>query len=297
MVAARINEHLSVHGMQETLQSAYKAFHSTESALLRIHNDLLTAMNRKQGSYLVLLDLLAAFDTVNHELLLHRLKARLGIGGTALAWFRSYLTNRTQEVMVGDTLSALVYLLFGVPQGSVLGPLLFSIYTHPLGDIIGRHGIGYYLYADDTQLYLSFDLKNHVSEMEARHKLECCIAEIQQWMTVNKLKLNGEKTEITLFSSSFHRGEIFSDNIQVSGVGIFPASSARSLGVIFDNHLTLDAHVRKVCSTAYFHLHSILPPPQHTSTSATFLVFEEPLHLIRQCHWSTHVCPQGLKIR
>ena len=93
--------------------------------------------------------------------------------------------------------------------------------------------------------------------MDAWHKLECCITEIQQWMTVNKLKLNGDKTDIILLSSSFHRGEIFSDNIQVSGVEICPASAARNLGVIFDNHLTLDAHVRKVCSTAYFHLRNI----------------------------------------
>ena len=87
--------------------------------------------------------------------------------------------------------------------------------------------------------------------------LECCIAEIQQWMTVNKLKLNGDKTEIILLSSSFHRGETFSDNIQVGGVEIRPSSAARKLGVIFDNHLTLNAHFRKVCSTAYFHLRNI----------------------------------------
>ena len=88
MVAARINEQLYVHSMHATLQSAYEAFHSTESALLRVHSDLLTAMDRKQGSYIVLLDLSAAFDTVDHELLLHRLKTRLqlDIGGTALAY-------------------------------------------------------------------------------------------------------------------------------------------------------------------------------------------------------------------
>ena len=266
-MAARLNEHLSKHGMHETLQSAYKMFHSTESALLRVQNDLLQAMDQKKESYLVLLDLSAAFDTVDHEQLLQRMQHRLGIGGTALSWFRSYLTGRTQKVLIGDSLSALVYLLFGVPQGSVL------IYTLPLGDIIRRHGLGYHLYADDTQLYISFDLGNRARQTDAKLKLERCIIEIQDWMKFNKLKLNGDTTEIVLLSSQFNRREVHIDNIQIGDVDIKPSSSARNLGVIFDSHLTMDIHVRKVCSTAYYHLRNISSIRRSlTHESATSLV-------------------------
>ena len=243
--------------MHEPMQSAYKAFHSTESALLRIQNDLLSAMDIKQGSFLVLLDLSAAFDTVDHDILLHRIQTRLGIGGTALTWLRSYLADRTQKVMINDTVSTLVHLPFGVPQGSVLGPLLFSIYTLPIADIIKSHGIEYHLYADDTQLYLSFDLINPPTSSDRIQKLERCLVEIQAWMTKNKLKLNEDKTEIIILSSPFNRQEINVEHIQVGTAAISPALSVRNLGVIFDSHLTMGNHVRRICSTAYYHLRNI----------------------------------------
>ena len=212
-------------------------------------------------------------ESHGENLLSNGTSTRLGIGGTALSWFRSYLTGRTLKVLIGDSLSALVYLLFGVPQGSVLGPILFSIYTLPLGDIIRRHGLGYHIYADDTQLYLSFDLGNPVSQTDAKLKLERCIIEIQDWMKFNKLKLNGDKTEIVLLSSQFNRREVHIDNIQIGDVDIKPSSSARNLGVIFDSHLTMDIHVRKVCSTAYYHLRNISSIRRSlTRESATSLV-------------------------
>jgi hypothetical protein len=209
----------------------------------------------------VLFDLSAAFDTVDDEILLHillhRIQIRLGIGGTALTWLRSYLADRTQKVMINDTVSTLVHLPFGVPQGSVLGPLLFSIYTLPIADIIKSHGIEYHLYADDTQLYLSFDLINPPTSSDRIQKLERCLVEIQAWMTKNKLKLNEDKTEIIILSSPFNRQEINVEHIQVGTAAISPALSVRNLGVIFDSHLTMGNHVRRVCSTAYYHLRNI----------------------------------------
>ena len=105
----------------------------------------------------MLFDLSGAFNTVDHEILLHRIQTRLGLVGTALTWFRSYLADLTHKVMINDTLSSAVLLPFGIAQGSVLCPLLFSIYTLPNADIIKTHDTDFHLYSDDTQRYLSFD--------------------------------------------------------------------------------------------------------------------------------------------
>ena len=104
-----------------------------------------------------MLDLSAAFDTVDHDILLERLRSELGICGTALNWFKSYLSGRSQSVLINGTQSKPRSLICGVPQGSVLGPILFTIYMLPLGDIIKRHGMQFHMYADDCQLYTTFE--------------------------------------------------------------------------------------------------------------------------------------------
>ena len=157
------------------MQSAYKSGHSTETALLRVKNDIVMALEGKQCVLLVLLDLSAAFDTVDHEVLINRLSSKFGFRGQALAWFRSYLSNRSQCVTINNHQSADKELKFGVPQGSVLGPVLFTMYTSPLGEIIQKRGINYYLYADDTQLYLSFHPMDKTSTESTQSKLERCI--------------------------------------------------------------------------------------------------------------------------
>ena len=120
------------------MQSAYRPFHSTKSALLCVQNDILSSLNNKKAVTLVLLDLSAAFDTIDHEKLLHCLETRFGINGTALNWFRSYLSNRSQEVRINNSSSEKMYLNFGVPQGSVLGPILFTLYVAPVADIANK---------------------------------------------------------------------------------------------------------------------------------------------------------------
>ena len=156
VVAKRLLDHMAHNNLHETLQSAYKPAHSTETALLRVQNDFLQAIDKRQCGMLILLDLSAAFDTVDHSVLLQRLSDRLNVKGTALNWFESYLSDRTQSVLVSGESSHPVPLSCGIPQGSVLGPILFTVYTLPLGDIIRRYEIYFHLYADDTQLYIFF---------------------------------------------------------------------------------------------------------------------------------------------
>ena len=132
-------EHVSRSGLYPLLQSAYRAGHSTETALLRVQNDILLAMDRQHVTLLVLLDLSAVFDTVDHRMLLRRLEVTYGITGTALQWFRSYLTGRTQRVYINQTYSDDFPLPHGVPQASCLGPLLFMIYASKLFEVAKNH--------------------------------------------------------------------------------------------------------------------------------------------------------------
>ena len=137
--------------LHEPLQSAYKAYHGVETAMTRIQNDILCALDNQQVVTLVLLDLSSAFDTIDHTILLQRLSRGLGISGTALKWFCSYLHVRKQTVLIGDSTSPPEELHTGVPQGSVLGPQLFLVYSAPLSRVIRKHGLDKHFYADDTQ--------------------------------------------------------------------------------------------------------------------------------------------------
>ena len=177
-------------GLYPLFQSAYRKGHSTETALLKVQNDILMNMNRQHVTLLVLLDLSAAFDTVDHKILLHLLHSSLGITGTALKWFESYLSYRSQRVFSGGCLSDSIKLPYGVPQGSCLGPLLFTIYSSKLFEVIKHHLPVAHAYADDTQLYLSFNPNTSSSQSEAIKGMELCIKAIRAWMITDKLKLN-----------------------------------------------------------------------------------------------------------
>ena len=159
--------------------------------------DILDAIDKKEVMCLVMLDLDAAFNTVNHHLLLNRLRYRFGVHDLALSWLKSYLTNRTQCVIIQNKDGCTVEsskrpLTQGIPQGSILGPILFNLFMAPLGELCRTNRVSFQGYADDTQNYLSFRpiSRSLNNQIECITKLENCIDAVQHWMQRNFLKLN-----------------------------------------------------------------------------------------------------------
>ena len=244
--------------MKYSSQLTARQLHSTETALLRVQNDILQAVDSRGGAILVLLDLSAAFDIIDHEKLIRTLDIYCGIKGDPLKWFLPYLKGRVQSVQIGSTFSREQNLLFGVPQGSVLGPVLFTIYTTPLGRIIQRHGLTYHLYADDTQLYKAFKPSDVISKCDAISRIEACVADIRIWMNDNFLKLNDDKTELLIITTREELSKISDIAIKVGDQSISPSDDPpRNLGAIFDSTCCLDAHIAKLCRSINFNLYSV----------------------------------------
>ena len=253
VIAKQVLKHMEENALLEKMQSAYRCGHSTETALLRVHNDILKAVDGKKVVFLVLLDLSAAFDTVDHKILLNFLQNHVGLSGRVLSMFDSYLQGRTQCVSINNVLSSSSNLSFGVPQGSILGPAIFSIYTIPLGAILRKHNLQYHLYADDTQLYCTSELESCADTLQA---IEACIQDIRSWMIFNKLKINDDKTEFLLISSQ--RTPLHSDkSLKIGSCTISSSSSCRNLGVIFDKHANMESQVNNICKNTLFHLNNI----------------------------------------
>ena len=153
LVARQLVGYLDRADLMPTLQSAYRAHHSTETAVLKVMGDLLRMVDKCDVAVLALLDLSAAFDTVDHEILLRRLRVSYGVDNGAIAWLSSYITGRTQYVRYASVNSEPTRVLYGAPQGSVLGPLLFLLYTAYLLGLVKECGLDIHMYADDDQLY------------------------------------------------------------------------------------------------------------------------------------------------
>ena len=248
VISQQLRSYLSTSDLLPRLQSAYRAQHSTETAVLKVLTDILLAVDSGDLSVLALLDLSAAFDTVDHHILFARLRFSFGIDGAALAWLRSYLSGRVETVRCGSTRSTTTTVWYGVPQGSVLGPLLFILYTAGLIDIIESHGLCPHLYADDTQIQGSC---RPGSVRQLQTTLSACLDDVADWMQANRLQLNTSKTEILWCSTTRKRDSLPSAAVRVGADLVTPSSTVRDLGIAIDSDVTMRTHVSKTVSACF----------------------------------------------
>lgn len=251
LVMVRLNHHNAAHQLLPARQSAYKQHHSTETVIISIVNDILRTLDEGKVCALVLLDMSAAFDTVDHDLLVETLQKRFGLCDDALSWMSSYLTDRTQSVHIGADKSDSIVLRCGVPQGSVLGPVEYISYIEEIDARLNIHSR--HFYADDIQFLESANLADVdlIRQTLSRH-----VISIRDMCSSRRLKLNPDKTELIWFGSRTNTDRLkdISTTINLEHVDITPSNTVRDLGVILDNQLNMKAHISKMVSTGFFHL-------------------------------------------
>ena len=232
LVSLQLTAFLDQHGLLPRHQSGFRKKQSTETALLKVLADILAAVDRGNITLLGLLDMSAAFDTVDHQILLHRLEVSFGLHGSVLSWLRSFLSSRTQQVIVNGSSSVITPVTSGVPQGSVLGPLLFILYIADISVIASDHNIDVHCYADDAQLYV---FQRAVAADVAVFNISACIKDIDIWMHTNRLKLNSDKTQFIWFGTRQQLTLVRPGPIDLGGGSIELQDTVSDLGMTLDS--------------------------------------------------------------
>ena len=267
LVLSQVSSYLNSRNLYNTCQSAYRPGHNTETALLKVVNDLFLSLNKGNISVLALLNFSSEFDTIDHPILVHRLHTDFGFTDTVLQWFSSYLTDRTHYVSLSNHCSAFTHVHSGVPQGSVLGPILFTMYIKPLSAIIDSHSIIHHSFADDLQLQMSAP-PDRISEL--LHSMQSCISDVKAWATANMLKLNDNKTELMLVTSKRTKHlHSLPTSITIGNAQIPFKKSVKNLGFTLDCHLSMNAHLSNIARTCYFELRRLASIRRFLTSTAT----------------------------
>ena len=249
LVLSQVSSYLNSHN---TCQSAYCPGHSTETSLLKVVIDLFLSLNKSKISVLAMLDFSSAFHTIDHPIIVHRLHTDFGFTDTVLQWFSSYLTDRTHYVLLSNHCSAFAPVHSGVPQGSVLGPIFFTMYIKPLSAIIDSHIIIHHSFADNLQLQMSAP-SDRISEL--LHSIQSCISDVKALATANMLKLNDNNTELMLVTSKRTKHlHNLPTSITIGNAQIPFKQSVKNIGFAVDCHLTMNAHVTDIARTCYLEL-------------------------------------------
>ncbi|XP_046650648.1 uncharacterized protein LOC124341758 [Daphnia pulicaria] len=254
VVHRQLSTHLGAFNLLPDRQSAYRTNYSTETALLGLYNDLLCTVDAGQATAVCFLDLTAAFDTIDHTILLDSLSTRCGVAADALLWFASYLSGRTQCVRVGDCFSSSVPVPYGVPQGSVNGAILFILLVSALPEQTETDGVIIDQYSDDTNGRITFQLHsktNHSDQQAAIANLSHWTCRTDRWLFDQHVILNLSKC-LFFYAISPHQDHKLAPLPLEMGSSILqPSAEVKHLGVYFDSHLSMFSHIRNVCRSSF----------------------------------------------
>jgi hypothetical protein len=250
VVFSQLSGYLAENNLWPKLQSGFRQYHSTESAVLKVLSDICAAIDQGNVSLLALLDVSAAF-AFDHAILLQRLLQSFGISGSTHDWFKSFVTGRLQTVRLGSSSSPSTPVRFGVPQGSVLGPLLYVLYTADIIQLVQALNVSVHLYADDTQLY---GFAKPTNTVELSRRIIVTVEAVSAWMASNRLRLNQDKTQFLWFGSALQLVKRDSQVLSTMCPALLALTSARDLGVILDSELSFDKHISQLSQSCFFQL-------------------------------------------
>ena len=258
VVHKRINDHLSENNLSCPTQYGYKKDHSCETLLVKLMDDIMIGVDNKSGVVVLIVDLSAAFDTVDHDVLIKILRSKYHISGNALAWIKSFLSGRSQSVKIGDSLSGTLSVLYGVPQGSILGPLLFNLYCASIDHAFKSAGFDSMGYADDNLGLRCFPAFSSLSTLLS--VVPNCIQSVNDWADAHFLKLNREKTQLMVFGDSQFRKTFQFDSFRCNLGSRIPISgSVKLLGFHIDSDLKFGEHVSSIVSSINYALRNLRP--------------------------------------
>ena len=249
-VLVQLNDHMDSNDLHIIYQSGYKRHHGCETVLLSIVDDILLNLDNGSCCILLLLDLSAAFDTVDLDILLDILSNELGLGGTVLEWFKSFLYGRTQATSIKGCNSEFINVGCGVPQGSVLGPVLFNIYIRNFIKLLRDAGFVVHGYADDHQVTSAFRIEFQYHALG--YALPRCLGIISQFMSSHFLKLNAGKSKLLVFSPHNLRDKVYINDVYLGSNLFLPVSfEAMNLGARLDSQLNFSPHISMLLSQSY----------------------------------------------
>jgi len=248
IVSRQLVNYLQTFDLLPSLQSGFRSGHSTETAVLRVLSDILEAVDSGDVAALVLLDLSAAFDTVDYDVLLRQMHLSFGQDGPALSSFRSYLHGRSQYVRRSMQKSSVMHPPCGVPQGSVLGPILFIMYTADLVLAVEQHDFCPHLYADDTQVD-GFSRPQATCDLQQR--LSECIDDVYSWMQSNRLQLNASKSELLWCATTRRQCQLPRSASRIGTDTITPSATVRDLGICIDADLSMKSQVQRTVASCF----------------------------------------------